>query len=35
MYKYLELEHRHHLHNKALELTVVWKNLQRPEMGLA
>lgn len=32
--RYRKLEHRHHLHNKALELSVMWRNLQRPEMGL-
>lgn len=32
--KHLELEHRPHIHNKALELKAMWRNLQRPETGL-
>lgn len=33
--KHLELEHRPHIHNKALELKAMWRNLQRPETGLS
>lgn len=33
--KHLELEHRPHIHNKALELRAMWRNLQMLQTGLS
>lgn len=33
--KHLELERRPHIHNKALELRAMWRNVQMPQTGLS